>query len=41
MEEIGAVCITECDVFDAACLNLWVLQTAYHQYQQQYAATIE
>ena len=32
MEEIGAVCITECDGFDAVCLNLWVLQTAYYQY---------
>ena len=36
MEEIGAVCITECDGFDAVCLNLWVLQTAHYQYRQQY-----
>ena len=36
IEEIGAVCITECDGFDAVCLNLWVLQTAHYQYRQQY-----
>jgi len=36
MEEIGALCITESEGFEAVCLNQWVLQTAYHQYRQQY-----
>ena len=36
MEETGTSCITESEVFDAVCLNQWVLQTAYYQYRQQY-----
>uniref|UniRef100_A0A1X7T1Y1 P2X purinoreceptor 7 intracellular domain-containing protein n=1 Tax=Amphimedon queenslandica TaxID=400682 RepID=A0A1X7T1Y1_AMPQE len=29
-------CITEHPGFSAVCLNVWVLQTAYAQYRQQY-----
>ena len=29
-------CITEHPGFSTVCLDVWVLQTAYFQYQQQY-----
>lgn len=31
-----AQCITEHEGFEAVCLNVWVLQTAYFAYRQQY-----
>ena len=34
-EERGT-CITEHPGFPAVCLNVWVLQTAYHAYVQRY-----
>ena len=29
-------CITEHEGFEAVCLNVWVLQTGYFNYRQQY-----
>ena len=31
-------CITGHPGFDAVCLNVWVLQTAYFQYRQHYGS---
>lgn len=31
-----AQCITQHDGFEAVCLNVWVLQTAYFSYRQRY-----
>ena len=36
LEGTGALCITEHEGFNAVCLNIWVLQTAFFQYKQQY-----
>ena len=36
LEGTGAPCITEHEGFNAVCLNMWVLQTTYYQYKQQY-----
>ena len=41
LEEIGAPCITEHEGFNAVCLNMWTLQTAYYQYKQQYGKPSE
>ena len=29
-------CITQHEGFEAVCLNIWVLQTAYFSYRQRY-----
>jgi hypothetical protein len=34
--EPGVQCITQHSGFAPVCLNVWVLQTAYSQYRQQY-----
>ena len=31
-------CITQHSGFEAVCLNVWVLQTAYYQYRQHYGS---
>ena len=36
LEGTGAPCITEHESFNAVCLNIWVQQTAFFQYKQQY-----
>ena len=37
--DVKRQCITEHNGFDPVCLNVWVLQTAYFQYRQQYGST--
>lgn len=37
--DIPVKCITEHPGFEAVCLNVWVLQTAYFQYRQHYGST--
>ena len=32
------LCITDLPRFHAVCLNVWTLQTAYYQYQQEYGS---
>ena len=34
--ETGDLCITEHEGFGTVCLNVWVQQTVYFQYYQQY-----
>ena len=34
-------CITQHPGFSAVCLNIWVLQTAWYQYKQQYDEPFE
>ena len=34
-------CITLHPGFEAVCLNVWVLQTAYYDYHQHYGNTME
>ena len=29
-------CITDHEGFESVCLDVWVLQTAYHNYRQKY-----
>jgi len=41
LEGTGAPCITEHEGFNAVCLNIWVLQTAFYQYKQQYGKQSE
>ena len=36
MNTVAMQCITEHPGFTTVCLDVWVLQTAYFQYQQQY-----
>ena len=40
MEQYGSTesvdCITEHEGFEAVCLNVWVLQTVFFSYRQQY-----
>ena len=36
LESTGAPCITEHEGFNAGYLNMWVLQTVYCQFKQQY-----
>ena len=36
LEGTAETCITEHESFIAVCLNIWVLQTAFYQYKQQY-----
>ena len=37
--EIG--CITDHEGFNSVCLDVWVLQTAYHYYRQRYGEAEE
>ena len=34
--ELKVACITEDEGFTGVCLNVWLLQTAYFQYQRHY-----
>lgn len=36
LEGTGAPSIIEHKGFNVVCLNVWMLQTAYYQYKQQY-----
>ena len=36
MTTVAMQCITDHPGFTTVCLDVWVLQTAYFQYQQQY-----
>ena len=34
-------CITDHEGFESVCLNVWVPQTAYFNYRQQYGEAVE
>ena len=36
-----AECIIQHPGFDAVCLNIWVLQTAYYNYRQHYGSNTQ
>ena len=38
--ELKVACITEYEGFTAVCLNVWLLQTAYFQYQRHYGSAV-
>ncbi len=42
MEEntVQIKCITDHEGFSSVCLNMWVLQTAFHQYRQSHGSQI-
>ena len=41
MYESELSCITEHEGFEAVCLNLWVIQAAYFNYQQHYGNDVQ
>ena len=40
LDDSSIQCITEHPGFSSVCLNIWVLQTAYYQYQQHYGVAL-